>query len=106
MLNFCRLDLQRLQWGQRLFFRENPLRAIGLFVKFLLVIGVAMLGAVFAMENSQLLKVSFVLIDGPNLSAGVWMIIFLAMGSFLGMLSSSALMISYRRKLSRATKEG
>jgi uncharacterized integral membrane protein len=58
------------------------------------------------MENSQLLKVSFVLIDGPSLSAGVWMIIFLAMGSFLGMLSSSVLMISYRRKLSRATKEG
>ena len=82
------------------------MRAIGLFLKFLLVIGVAILGAVFAMENSQLLTVSFFLIDGPNLSAGVWMIIFLAMGSFLGMLSSSALMISYRRKLSRATKEG
>ncbi len=82
------------------------MRAIGLFLKFLLVIGVAILVAGFAMENSQLLKVSFVLIDGPNLSSGVWMIIFLAMGSFLGMLSSSALMISYRRKLSRATKEG
>ena len=82
------------------------MRAIGLFLKFLLVIGVAILGAVFAMENSQLLTVSFFLIDGPSLSAGVWMIIFLVMGSFLGMLSSSALMISYRRKLSRATKEG
>jgi uncharacterized integral membrane protein len=82
------------------------LRGIWLFLKFLMIISLAILGAFFAMENSQILDVSFILIDGPSLSAGVWMLIFLTVGSFLGMSASSALIISYRRKLARATKEG
>ncbi len=73
---------------------------------FLMIISLAILGSFFAMENSQTLDVSFILIDGPSLSAGVWMLIFLTVGSFLGMFASSALIISYRRKLARATKEG
>jgi hypothetical protein len=36
-----------------------------------MIIGLAILGAFFAMENSQILDVSFILIDGPSLSAGV-----------------------------------
>ena len=82
------------------------MRGIWLFLKFLMIISLAILGAFFAMENSQILDVSFILIDGPSLSAGVWMLIFLTVGSFLGMFASSALIISYRRKLACATKEG
>ena len=81
------------------------MRGIRLFLQFLLFISVVIIGAFFAMENSQIVNVSFILIDGPSLSAGVWMLIFLALGSFLGMLASSVLIISYRRRLSRATKK-
>lgn len=80
-------------------------RGIWLFIRFLMVLGVAMVGAFFAMENSQSLQVNFVLLDGPNLSAGVWLIIFLAAGCILGLLASSLVIFSYRQKLARATKK-
>jgi uncharacterized integral membrane protein len=80
-------------------------RGIWLFIRFLMVLGVAMVGAFFAMENSQSLQVNFVLLDGPNLSAGVWLIIFLASGCILGLLASSLVIFSYRQKLARATKK-
>jgi len=81
-------------------------RAIWLFIKFLLTLTVVMIGAFFALENSQALGVSFIFIEGPTISAGVWLLIFFAMGALLGMLASSVMVLSYRRKLASATKQG
>jgi uncharacterized integral membrane protein len=81
-------------------------RGIWLFIKFLLILAVAMVGAFFALENSQSLGVSFIFINGPIMSVGVWLLVFFAIGALLGMLASSVMVISYRRKLTSATKEG
>ena len=82
------------------------MRAIGLFIKFLLILTVVVIGAFFALENSQSLGVSFIFIDGPTVSAGVWLLVFFAVGALLGMVASSVMVLSYRRKLASATKEG
>ena len=80
------------------------MRGIWLFIKFFLVLAVAMIGAFFALENSQPLGVSFIFIEGPTISAGVWLLVFFAVGTLLGMLASSAMVLSSRRKLTRVSK--
>jgi uncharacterized integral membrane protein len=86
-------------------FKELTLRAIWLFLKFLLLLIFVVVGAFFAMENSQTIGVSFILFSGPELSSGFWLLLFLAGGVALGILTSSLLIMSYRRKLSRANKK-
>jgi uncharacterized integral membrane protein len=79
-------------------------RGIWLFIKFLLILAVAMVGAFFALENSQSLGVNFIFINGPTMSAGVWLLVFFASGAFLGMLAISVMVLSYRRKLTKVSK--
>ena len=81
------------------------MRALWLFIKFLMVVAIALLGAMFAMENSQQLAVNFILFSSPEISLGLWLILFLAAGTLLGILASSLIIASYRRKLARATKK-
>jgi uncharacterized integral membrane protein len=81
------------------------LRAIWLLLKFLMMIGIALVGAFFGMGNDQPMRVNFVLFDGPSVGAGVWLLLFLALGTVLGMLASSLLVFSYRRKLGRIQKK-
>jgi uncharacterized integral membrane protein len=38
------------------------------------------------------------------MSAGVWLLVFFASGAFLGMLASSVMVLSYRRKLTKVSK--
>ena len=80
------------------------MRGIWLFIKFLLILAVAMVGAFFALENSQSLGVNFIFINGPTMSAGVWLLVFFASGAFLGMLAISVMVLSYRRKLTKVSK--
>ncbi len=75
------------------------------FIKFLLVVAVALLGAIFAMENSQPLSISFILFNSPEISLGFWLLLFLSAGTLLGIFASSVIIASYRRKLARATKK-
>ena len=75
------------------------------FIKFILVIAVALVGAVFAMENSQPLTVSFILFNSPEISLGFWLLVFLSVGTLLGIFASSVIIASYRRKLARVTKK-
>ena len=82
------------------------MRAIWLFIKFLLILTVVVIGALFALENSQSLGVSFIFIDGPTVIAGVLLLVFFAVGALLGMVASSVMVLSYRRKLASATKAG
>lgn len=85
------------------------MRALWMFLKALLVLMVAVIGAMFAMENSQQVAVNFFLIQTSSLSLGLWLLIFLAVGCLLGLLASSLMISSYRRKLARVShtrKEG
>ena len=82
------------------------MRALGLFIKFLLVLAIVMVGAMFSMENNQLVNVNFILLQSTTMSLGLWLIIFLAIGCLLGLLASSLLITYYRRQLARAMKEG
>lgn len=81
------------------------MRAIWLFFKFLIILAVAIVGASFAINNGQLVAVDFVLLIGPSLSMGLWLLLFLAAGVCLGILASSALLWSYRRKISLRDKK-
>lgn len=81
------------------------MRALWLFIKFLMALAIALVGAMFAMENSQQLSVNFGLVNSPELSLGLWLILFLAVGTVLGIFASSLIIASYRRKLARATKK-
>jgi putative membrane protein len=79
--------------------------ALWWFIKFIVVVAVALVGAVFAMENSQPLTVSFILFNSPEISLGFWLLLFLSAGTLLGIFASSVIIASYRRKLARATKK-
>ena len=81
------------------------MRAIWLLIKTLTAIALIFAGAVFALRNDQLLNVDFILFQSVNISLGLWLLIFLALGVFLGMLASSLIIASYRRKLARLKKE-
>ena len=81
------------------------MRALWLFIKFLMVVAIALVGAMFAMENSQLVTVNFVVFSSPAISLGLWLLLFLATGTILGIITSSLIIGSYRRKLRRALKK-
>ncbi len=80
------------------------MRAIGLFIKALLLLAIAMLGAMFALDNKQSLSVEFVIFSGPEMSLGLWLIMFLTTGAILGIVASGLIISSYRRKLTRLKK--
>jgi len=62
-------------------------------------------GRLFAMENSQLISVNFILFSTPTISLGLWLLIFVASGTLLGIFASSVIIANYRRKLNRALKK-
>lgn len=81
------------------------MRALRMFIKFLLILAIVMVGAMFSMENSQLVNVDFILLQSATMSLGLWLMIFLAIGCLLGLLASSLLITYYRRQLARAMKK-
>jgi|TARA_B110000093_G_C12738657_1_gene313433 uncharacterized integral membrane protein len=78
--------------------------AVWTLIKFLLLLAIAAVGALFALENSQQVNVDFILFQSTALSLGLWLMIFLVAGCLLGLLASSVLITYYRRKLARAAK--
>lgn len=81
------------------------MRAIWVLIKTISAIALIFVGAIFALRNDQILSIDFVLLQSPNVSLGLWLLLFLALGVFLGMLASSLIIASYRRKLERLKKE-
>ncbi|MDA8856204.1 LapA family protein [Porticoccaceae bacterium] len=81
------------------------MRAIQLFLKAILILAIAFIGALFAFHNNQLLTVDFIYFTGPKMSLGLWLMVFLMLGALLGIAVSSLMLGSYRRKLGRANKE-
>jgi len=84
--------------------KEIPVRALWTLIKFLILLAIAAVGALFALENSQQVNVDFILFHSTALSLGLWLMIFLVAGCLLGLLASSVLITYYRRKLARAGK--
>ena len=80
------------------------MHALWTLIKFLLLLAIAAVGALFALENSQQVDIDFVLFQSTALSLGLWLMIFLVAGCVLGLLASSVLITYYRRKLARAGK--
>ncbi|MDG1494537.1 MAG: LapA family protein [Porticoccaceae bacterium] len=78
--------------------------ALWTLIKFLLLLAIAAVGALFALENSQQVNIDFIVLQSTALSLGLWLMIFLVAGSVLGLLASSVLITYYRRKLARAAK--
>ncbi len=78
--------------------------ALWTLIKFLLLLAIAAVGALFALENSQQVNIDFIVFQSTALSLGLWLMIFLVAGSVLGLLASSVLITYYRRKLARAAK--
>ena len=81
------------------------MRALWMLVKFLLMLAIVVVGAMFAMENSQLVDVDFILLQSATMSLGLWLMVFLAIGCLLGLLASSVLITYYKRQLARALKK-
>ncbi len=81
------------------------MRALWMFIKFLLILAIVIVGAMFAMENNQLVNVDFIVFQSTAMSLGLWLMIFLAAGCLLGLLASSVLITYYRRQLARAIKK-
>lgn len=80
------------------------MRAVWTLIKFLILLAIAAVGALFALENSQQLSIDFIVFQSATLSLGLWLMIFLVAGCLLGLLASSVLITYYRRKLARAAK--
>ena len=80
------------------------MHALWTLIKFLLLLAIAAVGALFALENSQQVDIDFVLFQSTALSLGLWLMIFLVAGCVLGLLASSVLITYYRRKLARVAK--
>ena len=79
------------------------MRLLVVLLKIILFVILVAIGAMFALENNVNLSVNLLLFKGPNLTSGVWLIIFLLAGTILGILASSASQL-FRRKKSRKKK--
>lgn len=80
------------------------MRALFLLIK-LILLGVLMfVGATFALYNEQLISVNFVVIETVKASLGIWLLLFLVVGTVLGIASSSFMLLRYQRQLARAKK--
>ena len=80
------------------------MRAIRSFIKAVLLFAIALVGALFALHNKQPLSVDFIYFTGPEISLGLWLMLFLMFGALLGVVVSSLMVGSYRRKLGHFKK--
>ena len=80
------------------------MRAIKSFIKAILLFAVALVGALFALHNKQPVSVDFIYFYGPEISLGLWLMLFLMFGALLGVVVSSLMVGNYRRKLGRFKK--
>ena len=76
------------------------MRLLVVLLKIILFVILVVIGAMFALENNVNLSVNLLLLKGPNLTSGVWLIIFLLAGAILGILASSVSQLFRRKKTS------
>ena len=71
------------------------------FVRVILVLGAFIIGAIFALFNNHPVRLNFVFFESAPVSLGLWLLIFLFLGSILGIGSSSIILIRYRRLIAK-----
>ena len=76
------------------------MRLLVVLLKIIFFVILVAIGAMFALENNVNLSVNLLLLKGPNLTSGVWLIIFLLAGTILGVLASSASQLFRRKRTS------
>lgn len=81
------------------------MRAIKSFVKAIILLAIALVGGLFAFHNKQLLSVNFVYFLGPEISLGLWLMLFLIFGALLGLVFSGLMVSRYRRELGRLKRK-
>ncbi|MAR33848.1 MAG: hypothetical protein CMK35_09365 [Porticoccaceae bacterium] len=75
------------------------------FVRVILVLGAFIIGAIFALFNNHPVRLNFVFFESASLSLGFWLLIFLFLGSILGIGSSSIILIRYKRLIAKMKKK-
>ncbi|MAJ87191.1 MAG: LapA family protein [Cellvibrionales bacterium TMED148] len=86
-------------------FEGTSLATIYKLVKVILVLGAVFLGAIFALFNNHPVRLNFLFFESPSLSLGFWLIVFLFLGSILGLGSSSIILIRYKRLITKLKKK-
>ena len=75
-------------------------------LKIIVFLFLIFLGALFAIENNGDLTVDFFFFEGPNLTSGVWLTIFLMIGAILGICASFfSKLVSKEKFVSKKIKE-
>ncbi|WP_051174265.1 lipopolysaccharide assembly protein LapA domain-containing protein [Marinimicrobium sp. LS-A18] len=69
------------------------------WIKVALLVLAFLLGVWFALENAQAVPVTLMGLGLPSLSLGVWLLIFTALGTLLGMAVSLPPVLRLRRQL-------
>ncbi|MAN53365.1 MULTISPECIES: lipopolysaccharide assembly protein LapA domain-containing protein [Marinimicrobium] len=69
------------------------------WIKVALLVLAFLLGVWFALENAQAVPVTLMGLGLPSLSLGVWLLIFTALGTLLGMAVSLPTVLRLRRQL-------
>ena len=87
-----------LVWGLNL-------AALYRLVRLILLLGTAFLGATFALFNNDPVRLDFVFFESASLSLGFWLIVFLFLGSILGIGSSSVILIRHKRLIAKMKKK-
>lgn len=64
-----------------------------------IVIAVLAFGAIFAIQNNELVTLDFVILPAVEKSAAFWVYLFFCVGGALGLLSSSVVLLSCKAKL-------
>lgn len=81
------------------------MRALKIFLKVIVVLAIALVGALFSEANKQQVSVDFFLGPTLSISLGFWLLLFLFVGVLMGILASSALIFSSRRQLRRLKRQ-
>ncbi|WP_347329521.1 LapA family protein [Marinimicrobium locisalis] len=75
------------------------MKTLSRWVKIALIVLAFVLGIWFALENAQTVPVSFMGLELPTLSLGVWLLLFTGLGVLLGMAVSLPPVMGLRRRL-------
>lgn len=75
------------------------MKSIMRWLKIALLVLAFLLGLWFALENAQVVPVTLMGLNLPSLSLGVWLLVFTALGTLLGIVVSLFSMLRLRRQL-------
>lgn len=75
------------------------------FISFLIALVIILGGIVFALRNGQIVELNLVIWQSPPISIGILMVVFLLVGTLLGMLINSLWLLKVTRKSQKLQKQ-